>query len=343
MHSWGDFSVHFEGMAGWGKYHADNTGFEGWFGGINPNPNDKRWKAKDTDAEGYGFYLDFDYNYGPGNVMLSGWYTSGSDLGDTKDKGIVDISQGNFYPLLVAYNYNALATGARVDAVGSGDNQNMIGIANNGYRNFIAEGHNARTFIKTDLTNVNIANIVGGLMNSGVAGDTNMIGNAGRSGGGQPDRLASKFQTSADNDRTRTLSFNENKASNHWAIAIAGNHAFTDDISMNYGLGYLALTNPNYRVAKSATVTGAGAAVVDHKFHEQDKDLGFEIDLGFTFQLLDNLSFNSTFGYMINGDAYKTLKGYKLTTADGNTGQIKAVWEDPKNTYIWANTLQFDF
>ena len=331
MHSWGDFSVHFEGMAGWGKYHADNTRLRGA----------NRWK--DTDAEGYGFYLDADYNYGPGNVMLAGWYTSGSDLSDTKDKGLVDIVQGNFYPLLVAYSNVSLGTEARYDARGEGNELTMVGVANNAFVNFIQTGYNNNAFIKTNYGATGTANmqaIVAGLMNDvGMGGDTNMIGAATPGGNFQ-----SKFQAGADgNDRTRTLSFNEGKASNHWAIAVAGNHAFTDDISMNYGLGYLALTNPNYRIAKSATVTNTGANVGNYRFHEQDKDLGFEIDLGFRFQLLDNLTFHSTFGYMINGDAYKSLKGYRLVETGVGEGRIEAVWEDPKNTYIWANTLQFDF
>jgi len=279
-----------------------------------------------------------------------------SDLGDTKDKGLVDIVQGNFYPLLVAYSNVSLGTEARYDARGETNELTMVGIANNGFANFVEAGYNKNTFLAGQgltaalqefafLTAGGTRNAIGSATDEVWSFDPD-TGNAIQEVVGMGQSL---FQAGANNDRTRTLSFNEGKASNHWAIAIAGNHAFTDDISMNYGLGYLALVNPNYRVATGARVDQAGNAagdqVFNYKYKEQDKDLGFEIDLGVTFQLLDNLTFHSTFGYMINGDAYKSLKGYKLI-ADGTNdgkGQIKAVWEDPKNTYIWANTLQFDF
>jgi hypothetical protein len=85
-HSFGDFSVHFEGMAGWGSYDDnDNNG-------------------KSVDVEGYAFYADVDYNYGPGNINLAGWWASGAKEGDTKDKGAVGMGAGAFNPLVVAYS-----------------------------------------------------------------------------------------------------------------------------------------------------------------------------------------------------------------------------------------------
>ena len=86
-HSFGDFSIHFEGKAGWGK--ADRLPL------INSDLSDK--------VSGYAFYLDFDYNYGPGNVMLAGWWASGGKEGDTKFKGLVDMGTA-FQPLIVAHN-----------------------------------------------------------------------------------------------------------------------------------------------------------------------------------------------------------------------------------------------
>jgi len=79
--------------------------------------------------------------------------------------------------------------------------------------------------------------------------------------------------------------------------------------------------------------------------------MGVEIDLGFTFKLLDNLDFGTSFGYMWNGGAYKRLKGYRATVYATNKGSItpgdtvsfEAIWEDPKDSYVWYNTLTFAF
>ena len=81
-HSFGDFTVNFEGKAGWGKAPDE--------------------KGEDEKDKGYAFYLDFDYNYGPGNVTLAGWWASGSKDGDDKMNDLVDF--GSFAPFLVAYN-----------------------------------------------------------------------------------------------------------------------------------------------------------------------------------------------------------------------------------------------
>ena len=313
MHSWGDFSVHFEGKAGWGK--TEYVGRNG----------DRRYK--DTDSEGYGFYLDADYNYGPGNVTLMGWYVSGNkataslneDGNLKKNKALVDLIDGNFYPLLVAYNYTSLGGAPRTTA-GTGKGTDMVSAANDGYRNFVAGNYDT-------------------VLNAGVLAGTVNLG----------DLTVGNFDAARTASKQRFFdASNPNGNANHWAIAFNGNHAFTDDIAMHYGLGYLALSNPNYKVVNKASFTQANAP--GQQFHnigykEQDKDLGFEIDLGFTFQLLDNLTFDSTFGYMFTGDAYKSLKGYKITDVNDGAGtaRVKAVWEDSKDAYIWANTLTFAF
>jgi len=97
--SFGDFTVHFEGKAGFGKAaKLDRTKKTGY----------------DPDAEakssGYALYLDADYNYGPGNVTLAAWWASGPDKldpnnPDQKAKGTVGMG-GNFAPLIVAYGAN---------------------------------------------------------------------------------------------------------------------------------------------------------------------------------------------------------------------------------------------
>jgi hypothetical protein len=113
---------------------------------------------------------------------------------------------------------------------------------------------------------------------------------------------------------------------NHWAVMVGGKHAFTDDISMQYGLGYLSLVHANYQ--EGQTVTFANGATINDK--TQDKELGYEADLGFTFQLLDNLSFSTAAGYLFAGDA--------LAMPDPNTGK----W-DSKDSYVWYNSLTFSF
>jgi hypothetical protein len=117
---------------------------------------------------------------------------------------------------------------------------------------------------------------------------------------------------------------------NQFAIAILGNHALTPQISVNWGIGY-------FQLAKSMGTwdlyTTANGTEVKKKL---SKDLGWEIDLGFTFQILDNLSFETQFGYMFNGAAYKVY----TQAADNNT---EGTWNDPDDTFAWANVLAFTF
>jgi hypothetical protein len=105
---------------------------------------------------------------------------------------------------------------------------------------------------------------------------------------------------------------------NHWAVAIMGNHAFTDDISINYGIGYFRLVSlPPFALAANGDVIHSP---------NTSKSLGVEIDLGATFQILDNLSFSSKFGYMFNGSAYKVV-----TWDDVN--KVGVVGGKPKDTF----------
>lgn len=90
MQSFGDFSIHFEGKAGWGKA---------------PNVEDP---SKEDKSSGYAVYLDGDYNYGPGNIALAAWWAAGPDTNNTdssKAKGTVGMGQA-FAPLIVAYGAN---------------------------------------------------------------------------------------------------------------------------------------------------------------------------------------------------------------------------------------------
>lgn len=324
MHSWGEFSMHFEGMAGWGTAHYKAPGL----------------KCVNADADGYGAYLDFDYNYGPGNVNLAAWWVSGSDLGDGESGSLVDLVGGNFYPLLVAYG--GTGNGKFRSGGSTGFNNDAIGIANNGYDNFIASaipalrgtaGGNAKAFL-------NRANVFLGFYNAtGDFQDTWGIG-------------STALWT---NNHFDSRSFNKDTDANHWAISLNGTHAINEDISLHYAAAYLALNNPNYRVVNKASYsgnTGVGGSADTRRvnYKEQDKDLGFEFDFGVQLKLLDNLSLTTSVGYMVTGDAYKELRGYtvggpvvagQVRPFNGNT--IAAKWRDADDVIVWYNTLQFDF
>lgn len=64
-------------------------------------------------------------------------------------------------------------------------------------------------------------------------------------------------------------------------------------------------------------------------------DLGWEIDAGFTWSIMEGLSLNSEFGVFFPGDAYN----YRILNA--NTG----VWEEQEwdPIYRWTNTLTYEF
>jgi hypothetical protein len=98
-----------------------------------------------------------------------------------------------------------------------------------------------------------------------------------------------------------------NNLNNIWGVGLLGNHAINDDIRLNYGIGTFRLVSETYT--------------------NQSKNLGFEIDLGAVFQVIDNLSFETQFGYAFNGDAYKIA--------------VDAL--KPKDTFSWLNVLAITF
>jgi hypothetical protein len=100
---------------------------------------------------------------------------------------------------------------------------------------------------------------------------------------------------------------------NHWALALAGAHAFNDDLTLKYTVGYMALNK-----------AASGAK----------KDIGWEADLGLAVNLLDNLEFRSTFGYLFAGDA--------LRTYDDPLDHASAS-HSPQDAFSWYNTLYFRF
>lgn len=323
MQSWGNFSLHAEALAGWGRTERSID------------------RAPDLKARGQGFYLDLNYDYEGGNVLMSGWWVSGTDLSrdpadfSEKSNSLVDMGL-SFRPLIVA-NQAAAYGWNRIDAKGSGwVNQDAVGLANNAYANFIqdayspAAGSADRPFLS-------------GGGQAAIDGLTGGVWDGTGAGLSFQDALSAYFSGAGVVDRRRTSSFNNNTAANHWALALVGKHSFSPEITMNYALGYLALNKPNYRVVNRATWDVGGQAISGVSYAEQKKDLGFEADLGFTLQLLDNLRFSSLFGYMFTGDAYRTMKGFTYAHNSLGDGDIKAVWADGDDAYVWYNVLQFDF
>jgi hypothetical protein len=126
-----------------------------------------------------------------------------------------------------------------------------------------------------------------------------------------------------------------NGLQNQWGIAILGRHQITPEIKLNYGIGYFRLVHPNVRW----WIDGGGNGNTIpywNVYQEQSRDLGWEIDVGATFQILDNLSFETQFGYMFNG------KAYDQPQYDATTGEFQGM-KSAKDTFAWANVLSFTF
>jgi hypothetical protein len=144
-------------------------------------------------------------------------------------------------------------------------------------------------------------------------------------------RLADRFANPEGLDAGNT---------NHWGIAILGNHAINDDIKINYGLGYFRLVSVpfNHRFGANPDYD-PDDGIYHFGTPNRSKTLGFEIDLGATFQILDNLSFETQFGYMFNGSAYRQ----SWYAEDGNGDPIAVYGPKPKDTFAWANVLSVTF
>jgi hypothetical protein len=118
---------------------------------------------------------------------------------------------------------------------------------------------------------------------------------------------------------------------NQWGIAILGNHQITPKIKLNYGIGYFRLVEPNARFNLDR--------LGEEDWLTQSKDLGWEIDVGVTFQILDNLSFETQFGYMFNGKAFDAA-----VFDDAGADRLHVVgWHKAKDTFAWSNVLAFTF
>jgi hypothetical protein len=107
--------------------------------------------------------------------------------------------------------------------------------------------------------------------------------------------------------------------SGQFGVGLLGKHAINDDISLNWGLG-------SFWLAKQA-------------WPGQSKYLGFELDLGASFKLLENVSFETQFGYMWNGPAFR------YTAIRNDIGNITGytLRPRPEGTFAWANFITVSF
>jgi hypothetical protein len=116
---------------------------------------------------------------------------------------------------------------------------------------------------------------------------------------------------------------------NLWGLALLGNHAINGDIRINYGIGYFRLV---FLPAQGYDANGNVRT-----YPNRSKSLGVEVDLGATFQILDNLSFETKFGYMFNGSAYRAY-GYDTVTGAAGMAISRRIllpgrtsWPSPSN------------
>jgi hypothetical protein len=125
---------------------------------------------------------------------------------------------------------------------------------------------------------------------------------------------------------------------NQWGVGIMGNHTIVPDfVRINYGIGYFRLVKPvvvwyqqNDGSFLNVPAIPANAGY-NNGYRYQSKDIGWEIDLGFTFQIFENVSFETQFGYLFNGDAFDSWDSQK------------GGWSNAKDTFAWANVLAFTF
>ncbi len=105
---------------------------------------------------------------------------------------------------------------------------------------------------------------------------------------------------------------------------------YTEPVGRYAGATYGLFIQPFYGHPMNYTLpsTGAGGQYVPaHGSH----DLGWEVDLGMTYQIMEGLSLNSEFGVLFTGDAFDYW-----SPVDGQD-------HDWGNIYRWVNTLTYEF
>jgi hypothetical protein len=105
---------------------------------------------------------------------------------------------------------------------------------------------------------------------------------------------------------------------NYWALGVQANHNLSEVLMLHAALGYFSLVDvpDNY-------VDANGAVAPD----EVDKDLGFELDLGLNWKIMEGLDFTSMVGYFWGGNAF----------------EYGGLVDDVGNAYAWRNMLWLSF
>ena len=104
------------------------------------------------------------------------------------------------------------------------------------------------------------------------------------------------------------------------ALAAYAGWQFTEKLSFNAAAGYIW-----------ADKTPSGI----------DDAMGFEVDLGLSYKLLDNLTYSATFGYMLPGDMFDDLASYVSYVASDIYGEPIATGTN--NIYLLLHNLTMTF
>jgi hypothetical protein len=120
-----------------------------------------------------------------------------------------------------------------------------------------------------------------------------------------PDHMASGSATAAD---VATGAF----AAGQHGIALHANFMVSDKLSLNSALGYVQ---------------------ADKELAGWDDEMGWEIDLGASYKLLDNLTYSANFGYLDTGDFF-----LGTTTAAATAAQM-----DTEDIYMVMHSLNMTF
>jgi hypothetical protein len=122
---------------------------------------------------------------------------------------------------------------------------------------------------------------------------------------------------------------------NHYSIGITGYHQLVpDQIKFNYAFGYFRLIKPAMIWIADDTGYHAAPYLVNgstESFRYQSKDLGYELDLGFTFEILKNVRLETNFGYFFNGDAFDYYD------------KASSSFKPAKDTFYWQNIFSIYF
>lgn len=118
---------------------------------------------------------------------------------------------------------------------------------------------------------------------------------------------------------------------NYWSVGLQANHNITEVLMMHAALGYFSLVNTPDRNDYNAALAAAGIASAATE--ELSKELGFEVDLGLNWKIMEGLDFTTMFGYFFAGDAWNL--GGALTNSNLNV--------EAGNAYAWRNMLWMSF